>query len=56
MMYQRRIYHVLTMLRLFRYLVSCYVLCLIVHNRTPSGFHAPTTIIPCAPVIILVIA
>ncbi|MFS7954712.1 hypothetical protein Hanom_Chr07g00633751 [Helianthus anomalus] len=55
-MYQRRIHHVLTMLRLIRPLVSCYVPCLTTHSITPYGFHAYTTIISCAPVIILVVA
>ncbi|MFS7940984.1 hypothetical protein Hanom_Chr05g00470821 [Helianthus anomalus] len=54
--YQRRIHHVLTMLRPFRYSVSCYVPCFTIHGRTPYGFHASTTIIPCEPVIILVVA
>ncbi|MFS7975931.1 hypothetical protein Hanom_Chr10g00886491 [Helianthus anomalus] len=54
--YQRRIHHVLTILLLFRYSLSCYVPCLTIHSRTPYDFHVPTTIIPCGPAIILVIA
>ncbi|MFS7934108.1 hypothetical protein Hanom_Chr05g00387711 [Helianthus anomalus] len=55
-MYQQRIQHILTMLCSFRYSVSCYVPCLTIHSRTPYGFHATTTIISCAPAIILVVA
>ncbi|KAJ0576925.1 hypothetical protein HanIR_Chr05g0230011 [Helianthus annuus] len=54
--YQRRIHHVLTTLRPFRYSGPCYVPCLTIHSSTLYGSHTPITIIPCAPAIILIVA
>ncbi|KAF5801243.1 hypothetical protein HanXRQr2_Chr06g0245851 [Helianthus annuus] len=54
--YQRRIHHVLTMLRSFRHSVQCYVPCLTIHSSTLYGSHALITIILCAPAIIPIVA
>ncbi|MFS8017264.1 hypothetical protein Hanom_Chr15g01378341 [Helianthus anomalus] len=54
--YQRHIHHVSTMLHLFRYSVSCCILCLTIHSSTLYDYHAPIIIIPCALTIILIVA